>query len=135
MMEYKHTQIGYINLVIFIIILFGIALLKEFSLIIILVLLILGSFLSLKVTLDKKNLNIRFGYGIFKKSFLLKDIVSVKSVKNNWYFGWGIRFWLWPRMWIYNISGFDAIEIIMKNKRVYRIGTDEPEKLRKAIKN
>ena len=53
-MEYKHTQIGYINLVIFIIILFGIVLLKEFSLIIILVLLILGSFLSLKVTLDKK---------------------------------------------------------------------------------
>ena len=37
-------------------------------------------------------------------------------------------------MWIYNVSGFDAIELTMKNGKIYRIGTDEPEKLEAAIK-
>jgi hypothetical protein len=36
-------------------------------------------------------------------------------------------------MWIYNVSGFDAVEITMKNGKIYRIGTDEPLKLEQAI--
>ena len=83
--------------------------------------------------IDKKYLRIKFGYGIYKKKFLLNDIMSVKTLKNNWYYGWGIRFWPWPKMWIYNISGFDAVEITMKDGRIYRIGTDEPNHLERAI--
>jgi hypothetical protein len=37
-------------------------------------------------------------------------------------------------MWIYNVSGFDAAEIILKNGRVYRIGTDDSNELETAIK-
>ena len=37
-------------------------------------------------------------------------------------------------MWIYNVSGFDAVEITMKNGKVYRIGTDVPEEIETAIK-
>ena len=37
-------------------------------------------------------------------------------------------------MWIYNVSGFDAVEIIMKNGKIYRIGTDVPEELEAAIR-
>jgi len=36
-------------------------------------------------------------------------------------------------MWIFNVSGFDAVELIMKNGKIYRIGTDEPIKLESAI--
>jgi len=36
-------------------------------------------------------------------------------------------------MRIFNISGFDAVEIKMKNGKIYRIGTDEPKKLEQAI--
>jgi hypothetical protein len=79
-------------------------------------------------------LRIKFGYGIFKKRFKIKEIASVKIVRNKWYYGWGIRFWWKPRMIIYNISGYDAVEIKLKNKRIYRIGTDEPKKLEQAIK-
>ena len=53
--------------------------------------------------------------------------------KNRWYNGWGIR--LIPRGWIFNVSGFDAVEIQMKNGRRYRIGTDEPEALLAAIQS
>jgi len=37
-------------------------------------------------------------------------------------------------MWIYNVSGWSAVEIIMKNGKIYRIGTDTPSELEAAIK-
>ena len=99
-----------------------------------LILFILASFATLTASIDENYLRIKFGYGIFRKSFLLNDVASAKVLKNHWYYGWGIRLWFWPYMWIYNISGFDAVEITMKNRKIYRIGTDEPEKLETAIK-
>jgi len=103
------------------------------SFLIIILLLLLASFSSLKVTIDDKQIRIKFGYGIFRKSFRLKEIASVKTVKNHWYYGWGIRFWPGSRMWIYNVSGFDAVELTFKNNRICRIGTDEPMKLEAAL--
>jgi hypothetical protein len=98
-----------------------------------LTLFILTSFTTLAVSVDERYLRIKFGYGIFKKKFLLEEITSAKTVKNHWCYGWGIRIWFWPYMWIYNVSGFDAVEITLQNGRVYRIGTDEPEELEVAL--
>lgn len=99
----------------------------------VLILLVLASFGSLQVRIDEKYVRIKFGYGIYRKKFSLNDITSAKTVKNRWYYGWGIRGWLWPKMWVYNVSGFDAVEIKLKNGKTYRIGTDEPKKLEQAI--
>jgi len=139
-MKYKHTQIGYLILIVFVIVtlLFGSILTQtdlHFPVIIfmIFILFILASFGSLHVTIDGKYLRIKFGYGIYRKKFLLNDVMSAKTVKNHWYYGWGIRGWLWPKIWIYNVSGFDAVEIKMKNGKSYRIGTDEPKILEQAI--
>jgi hypothetical protein len=98
-----------------------------------LIILVLASFVSLQVIIDEKYLRIKFGYGIYKKRFSLDDVASAKTAKNHWYYGWGIRVWFWPKMWIYNVSGFDAVEIKLKNSKTYRIGTDEPKKLEQAI--
>jgi hypothetical protein len=98
-----------------------------------LILFILASFVSLQVIIDEKYLRIKFSYGIYQKKFSLNDIVSAKTVRNHWYYGWGIRVWFWPKMWIYNVSGFDAVEIKLKNGKTYRIGTDEPKKLEQTI--
>lgn len=103
------------------------------SAIMVLILFILASFATLTASIDENYLRIKFGYGIFARKFALNQIVSVQVVKNHWYYGWGIRLWLWPKMWIYNVSGFDAVEITMKNEKVYRIGTDVPEELETAI--
>lgn len=139
-MNYKHTQVGY--LIIFtlfaVLLSFGIILTQAGLDYIILgimffILFILASFTSLIVMIDENFLRIKFGFGIFKKCFLLKEIISARTVKNHWYTGWGIRLWLWPRMNIYNVSGFDAVEIKMKDGKTYRIGTDEPNKLKQAI--
>ncbi|OHA95436.1 MAG: hypothetical protein A3C62_02225 [Candidatus Zambryskibacteria bacterium RIFCSPHIGHO2_02_FULL_39_16] len=100
----------------------------------IVILLILASFTTLTVSIDENYLRIKFGYGIFRKRFVISEIASVERVKNHWYYGWGIRLWLWPKMWIYNVSGFDAVELVMKNGKVYRIGTNAPGELENAIK-
>ena len=100
----------------------------------ILVLFLLVSLSALTVTVDENYVRVKFGYGIFARKFALNQIASVQAVKNHWYYGWGIRLYLWPYMWIFNVSGFDAVEIIMKNGKIYRIGTNEHNKLETAIK-
>jgi len=138
-MDYKHTQIGKLMIVIVLIlaICFALILSTEFNIGIIifaiLILFIVASFSALSVSVNSDKININFGYGLFKREFLIKEIVSVKIVKNKWYYGWGIRVWFWPRMIIFNVSGFDAVELAMINGRIYRIGTDEANKLKDAI--
>ena len=150
MTPYKHTQIGYLMLSITLAVLVLFAWLQiaaraetpsyvsgtnfAITAIMALILFILISFSTLTVFIDEQFLKISFGWGIFRKKFPISEIAAVKKVKNNWYYGWGIRLWFWPKMWIFNVSGFDAIEIKMKNGKIYRIGTDEPEKLESAIK-
>lgn len=138
--HYKHTQIGYlmIYVIISLILLFGIMLNQnDFEpipmTIMIGILLIMISFTSLKVTIDSHYLRIKFGYGLFRKKFALNKILSIKTTKNHWYHGWGIRVWFWPYRWLYNVSGFDAVEIKMKNGKIFRIGTDEPQNLEQTL--
>lgn len=148
-MTYKHTQIGYLMILVTVgvlILFFWVRMTSAaeppsinsgnnlaVTATMVLIVLILVSFASLRVTIDHTHLAIKFGYGIYQKKFLLDDIQSAEVVKNKWYYGWGIRFWFWPRMCIYNISGFDAVEIHLKNGKIYRIGTDEPKVLEQAI--
>ncbi len=147
---YKHTQIGYQMLVITLAVLVFFAWLQitaraeppsvdsgtnfAITAIMALILFFLASFVTLTTSIDERFIRIKFGYGIFRKKFSLAEITSVQAVKNHWYYGWGIRVWFWPYMWIYNISGFDAVEISLKNRKVYRIGTDVPEELEREIK-
>lgn len=137
---YRHTQIG--RLMIFVLLAVSVLFLtvleqanyEPFLIgVMSFILLIIISFSSLTVAIDKNNIQIKFGYGIFRKKFPLSEIISAKTVRNHWYYGWGIRVWFWPRMWIFNVSGFDAVELSMKNGKIYRIGTDEPNKLLNAI--
>ena len=69
---------------------------------------------------------------MIKKSFRLEEIQDAQIVRNPWYYGWGAR-WI-PRGWLYNVSGFDAVELQLKGHRRFRIGTDEPEQLLAAVR-
>ena len=149
MTSYKHKQIGYLMLVITLVVLVLFAWLQitaraeppsyysgtnfAITAIMALILFILASFSTLTVTIDEQFLKIRFGWGIFRKNFPISEIVAVKKVKNHWYYGWGIRLWFWPHIWIFNVSGFDAVELTMKNGKIYRISTDEPDILEEIL--
>lgn len=150
MITYKHTQISYFMIIVALAVLVFFAYLQvmaraeppsvnsgtnfAMTAIMALILFVLASFTTLTVSIDETSLRLKFGWGIFKKKFALADIVSTKLVKNPWYYGWGIRVWFWPHMWIYNIAGSAAVEINLKNGRIYRIGTDEPEELEHVLK-
>lgn len=137
--RYKHTQVGYLIITIFSIAILFLAFLiiiYEFNWIVFAVLIVLALcmllFAKMTVIIDKDNLEIFFGPGFIKKKFSLKEIDSVKIVKNPWFYGWGIH--ITPNGWLYNVSGFYAIEIKTKKGTKYRIGTDDPEKLEKTLK-
>ena len=136
--RYQHTQIGYLTIgmlgaaALFIACLMAVAGFAWIAFAVLVILLIsLVLFATLTVVIEKDALEIRFGPGVIRKKFLLKDIESCQVVKNPWYYGWGIR--LTPRGWLFNVSGFYAVEIRMKNGKKYQIGTDVPHDLEKAI--
>ena len=86
--------------------------------------LILFSFMTISV--NGGYLVIRIGPAI-RKSLSFEKIESCRVIKVPWYYGWGIR--IVPHGWLYRVSGFHAVEIIMKDGSRYLVGTDEPQKL------
>jgi hypothetical protein len=85
----------------------------------------------LNVVVEADRLRIWFGVGLVRRSWMLSEIVRAEAVRNPWYTGWGIRFL--PGRTVYNVSGFEAVEIELRNGKRYRIGTDEPEALLAAL--
>ena len=138
MTEYRHTQVGTLVLVLSGIVLILLATLMITIeahpiavVVVILLLLCIAMFNSLTVEVTDIAVRVRFGPGPIGKSFRLSAIRQVRTVRNPWYYGWGIRWF--PRGWLFNVSGFDAVELVMLDGRVYRIGTDQPGGLLAAI--
>jgi len=135
---YKHTQKGFYRVFIFGCIMLFIALLtiyfhRQYVLSFILFILVLALFLfsSLTTCVTDKYVKIWFGAGLIHRKFLLSEIHSVRIAKTPWYYGWGIR--CIPEGLLFNVKGNLSIELQMKNGKIYRIGTDEAEKLKQAI--
>jgi len=138
MTVYRHTQVGTVVLV-----LVGIAVILSATLfgtigthpiaiaVVILLVLCLAMFGSLTVVVTEQLLRVRFGPGPIGRTFPASAIQRATIVRNPWYYGWGIRWF--PRGWLFNVSGLDAVELVMLDGRVYRIGTDEPRELLAAI--
>lgn len=88
---------------------------------------------SLTVSIDNEFVSIMFGSCVFAKKFALKDISDCKPVKNDFWNNWGIR--MCGNGWLYNVAGFDAVEITLISGKQHRIGTDEPQQLAEAIQS
>ncbi len=91
-------------------------------------------FYSLNVEIADGALVCSFGIGLIRKRLLLSDIERVKVVRNPWYVGWGIR-WMPGQYSLWNVSGVQAVELLLKDGTHFRIGTDEPEVLARAIES
>jgi len=101
------------------------------SIVLLVVFLVLLLFSSLTVTVTHERVEASFGPGLIRKRFLSAEVLQAKPVRNHWYYGWGIR--LTPHGWLFNVSGLDAVELLMRNGTTYRIGTDQPKELAAAI--
>lgn len=141
MSSYRHTQTGTLvvaalglGIAVTAVILFAVQAAAERTLVgavLGFLLLCLYLFRSLSVVVSAQDVEVSFGPGVFRKRLPVDDIIGARRVRNPWYFGWGIR--LTPRGWMYNASGFDAVEVELKDNRAFRIGTDDPDHLLKAI--
>lgn len=94
----------------------------------------LALFWSLTVEVGGGAVTCSFGVGLIRKRIPLSEIRAVQAVRHPWYGGWGIR-WLPGRYYIWNVSGFDAVELELESGRRFRIGTDEPDALMRAIQD
>jgi hypothetical protein len=89
-------------------------------------------FYKLTISIDSNNLSFNLGVGLFSKKYLIADIKSCKPVKNNPFYGIGIR--LIPGGWLYNVTGLEAVELSFKNRNSkIRIGTNQPEEIATMI--
>jgi hypothetical protein len=135
--HYRHTQVGWVILVVLgaIIALMAIQLAGSdapagwlpFAILVAVVLL----FGTLRVQVDRDRIETVFGIGLIRRSVRLADVAAYRPVRNPWIAGWGIR--LIPGGTLWNVSGLQAIELALRNGRYFRIGTDEPEALARAI--
>lgn len=88
----------------------------------------------LTITISEQYVSFKMGIGLINKKYPISDIKSVEIVKNSWIYGWGIR--VIPRGWLFNVSGFKAIELrFHSSDKVIRIGTDKPEEVEKEIRS
>jgi len=133
-MRYRHTQVGWTVLAVTGTILLWIVLVPHSGVppaVAALLVAVLVLFSSLTVTIDAERIEIRYGPGIIRFRVALVDIASCRTVRNPWLAGWGIR-WIGSG-WLLNVSGLDAVELALKNGKILRIGTDEPDRLCTAI--
>ena len=99
--------------------------------VLVLLLAALGLFCCLTIEIDQRRLRCFFGPGLIRRTFPLNEVVSARRVRNRWYYGWGIR--LTPTGWMFNVSGLDAVELALASGARFRIGTDRPDEVIRAL--
>jgi hypothetical protein len=141
MRHYQHTQIGWAIIWVVgavaavVVVALALAGLGSFAVLGLGALIVLPAvlFSTLRVTVTDDELEARFGPGPVRIRIPLASVQSCARVRNPWYYGFGMKFT--PRGRLYNVSGFDAIELTFADGRHIRIGTNDPEGLLAAVQS
>jgi len=89
-------------------------------------------FHSLTTEITDTSIRIRMGIGVIHRTIPVSRVRSCTCVRTPWYIGWGIRR-IPGRCWLWNVSGFDSVELEYRQGGHFRIGTDMPQELADAI--
>jgi hypothetical protein len=90
-------------------------------------------FYNLRITIEGKTLCASFGPGIIRKRVELAQIVGCEPIHIRWWYGWGIH--LTPCGWLYNVSGFDAVAITLRDGKKFAFGSNDPDGLTAGIRD
>jgi hypothetical protein len=138
MIRYEHTQRGTVLLVTFLV---SVLFLLAFDRLVpaapgglLIGILAMCGFLfsSLTIRVTDRALRWHFGPGLIHKEVPLVEIERVEVTETTLLQGWGVHYM--SRRWVYNVSGFRAVAVRLKNGKEFLLGTDEPEKLQAAIR-
>jgi len=134
--QYKHSQPGYLMIVISVIFLAVTAYVYVYDsqqagwILGAIGLLILVFGYKLTVEISGGYFRFWFGPGIFRKKIAFDRIAYCEPCKGI-ILGWGIH--VGPGGWLYNVSGMKAVTVVLKSGKKMHIGTDEPQHLIEAI--
>lgn len=138
MERYRHTQVGYLLIIIYAVVMLVFTALKVgtheepiYRIAMLVVALVLVIFATLTVAVDDRRVRVFFTFGLIRRTIALRDIEAAQVVRHQWYYGWGIR--LTPSGWFFGVSGLNAVELKLHNGKSFRIGTDDPHGLADAI--
>ena len=136
---YEHTQTGHViiwSLLASVLIGSGFAgfFHREISLVVSIILLAcLVLFYKLRITIDGETLCASFGIGVIRKRVALAQIVGCEPNRIRWWYGWGVH--LTSCGWLYNVSGFDAVAITLRDGKKFAFGTNDPDGFTTAIRD
>ena len=88
-------------------------------------------FSSMTIRVTRTHLEWWLGIKQLGMRVALAEIASAEPVKTNLLEGWGIH--LTWHGWLWNVAGFNAVQVSLKTGARYALGTPEPEKLAGAI--
>ena len=88
-------------------------------------------FHSMTIEVEGQTLRFWFGLGLLKRKIPVTEIENAERKHTPWYWGYGFRGV--PDGWLYRVSGFETVLITLANGRKFRLGTDEPDALIKAL--
>jgi hypothetical protein len=130
---YRRTQMAYailipIDVIVIVCIYLGITTQMPVYLLVAVGLAIAGSlFFGLTVVGTEDTLRIAFGVGLIKREFKIAEMLSVRPYRTAFWQGWGIH--RCSDGTIYNVSGFEAIQLTMLDGKKYIIGTNDQRRL------
>ena len=141
MTRYDHTQTGYVMVCVLFVAAYAVASSRFFeassarqiSLVIsVLFLIAIIVFYKLTITIENETLCASFGVGLIRKKLPVSEIAGCELIRIRWWYGWGI--YLTPDGWLYNVAGWDAVAITLRDGRKFAFGTDDPDGLVAAIR-
>jgi len=129
---YQHTQTGKVILISVgamaaLLVIIGATVFPPVLFALVILVLMAWLFHSLTIEITDGELRWRFGPGWIHKRVSLGEIASAQVVRTLVLEGWGIHYSRFG--WLYNVSGFGAVAITLRNGKRFCLGTDEPEVL------
>ena len=88
-------------------------------------------FYAMTVVGTGETIQVKFGIGLIRRTFIIKDIETVEPFRTSFWHGWGIHYS--PDGMVFNISCYDAIRLTMTGGKRYIIGTDDRDRLMRYI--
>jgi hypothetical protein len=90
------------------------------------------AFARLQTHVDETAIAWAFTFGFPAGRIALDDLANAAITETNLLEGWGIHWTIWHG-WLWNVQGFQAVELVRRDGRTVTIGTDDPQGLLEAI--
>jgi len=139
---YEHRQVGWLT----VIVLFAIAVLiciagavsapseRTISYSLVPILLVVAAlFSTLTVRVTERHMMWFFGLPGIGRTVPLNQIASIRAIKTNILEGWGIH--LTWHGWVWNVAGFNAVQIVLRSGTRFAVGTPEPQAVIDAVQS